>query len=236
MTKEIVLCGQKISYTLQYKSVKNINLRIRAGGEVSVSANKRVGLDKIEAFLLSKEEWIISAIRKMKERTGKREELFDRNSIFLFGKEIPLVIRKGGRNSYIYDGNSFCLVLRDINDAEQIKKLIREFYRAEAEKTIFPICQRAFEAFSIKNLTFPQIKYRYMKSRWGSCNPKKKILTFNTLLVAFPLSCVEYVVYHEFTHFLHPNHSKAFYTTLEAYMPSWKDQKRLLNEKNALLG
>lgn len=235
MTREIVLCGQKISYTLRYKNVKNINLRIRAGGEVYVSANKKISLDKIEAFLISKEEWIISAIKKMKESGEKREELFDRNSIFIFGKKISLVIQKGSRNSYIYDGNSLCLLLRDISDTEQIKKLIKAFYRREAEKTILPICQRAYEAFSIKNLTFPQIKYRYMKSRWGSCNPKKKILTFNTLLVAFPLSCVEYVVYHEFTHFLHPNHSKAFYATLEAYIPSWKDQKRILNENSAIL-
>jgi predicted metal-dependent hydrolase len=78
---------------------------------------------------------------------------------------------------------------------------------------------------------FPQIKFRKMTSRWGSCQPQKNILTFNTLLIETPVECIEYVVAHEFTHFLEANHSKNFYNKLEKIMPDWKQRRNKLNNK-----
>lgn len=76
----------------------------------------------------------------------------------------------------------------------------------------------------------PTLRIRDMKSRWGSCLPTKGIITLNKQLLAVPLSCIEYVVMHELCHFLHPNHSKQFYTTLAMLMPDWKERKQLLNQ------
>ena len=42
MIKEIKLNNTVIKYDLQYKKVKNINLRIKADGSVCVSANRKV--------------------------------------------------------------------------------------------------------------------------------------------------------------------------------------------------
>jgi len=36
------------------------------------------------------------------------------------------------------------------------------------------------------------------------------------------------VVYHEFVHFLHPDHSKRFYDTLSRLLPDWKERKETL--------
>jgi predicted metal-dependent hydrolase len=226
MIREIVLCGQRVNYTLQYKDVKNINLRVRKGGEVFVSASKRVGSDKIDAFLRSKEKWIISAIEKMKSKEDKT----DASGVLLFGERIPLTVREGSKNTLSLDENGFCLVLKNISDSEGREKLLRAFYKREAERVIFPICKTAYKTFSIKNLAFPEIKYRYMKTRWGSCHTKKGILTFNTALAKAPLPAIEYVVFHEFTHFLHPDHSREFYETLSRFMHDYKARKRLLKE------
>ena len=57
------------------------------------------------------------------------------------------------------------------------------------------------------------------------------MLTFNTLLIEAPVECIEYVVAHEFTHFLEANHSKNFYNKLEKIIPDWKQRKNLLNNK-----
>ncbi|MDR0272744.1 MAG: M48 family metallopeptidase, partial [Clostridiales bacterium] len=34
--------------------------------------------------------------------------------------------------------------------------------------------------------------------------------------------------YHEFIHFLQPNHSKKFYELLSTLMPDWRERKRIL--------
>src|SRR5699024_9397669 len=77
-------------------------------------------------------------------------------------------------------------------------------------------------------IDFPPIKIRKMKKRWGSCQPKTKIITINSQLIEAPRFCIEYVMMHEFCHFIHPNHSKDFYTLLQVMMPDWKERKKML--------
>jgi predicted metal-dependent hydrolase len=64
--------------------------------------------------------------------------------------------------------------------------------------------------------------------------PKRGILTFNYALVHAPVECIEYVVFHEFTHFAHPDHSKNFYARLSIHIPDYRERKKRL-EKTAIL-
>lgn len=105
-------------------------------------------------------------------------------------------------------------------------------YFSEDEIKIFILsfCEKAYPYFAGKCIKYPEIKFRKMTSRWGSCNPSKRILTFNTNLMYAPPECVEYVVWHEFTHFVQANHSKDFYTELEKVCPDWKLCKKKLKK------
>lgn len=78
-------------------------------------------------------------------------------------------------------------------------------------------------------IDFPIIKFRKMKSRWGSCCPPREILTFNKKLVFASKECIRYVIHHEFTHFIHPNHSMLFYNELAIVCPEWKKLRKELN-------
>jgi len=79
----------------------------------------------------------------------------------------------------------------------------------------------------------PFLRIRDMETRWGSCLTKKCVVTLNKRLLEAPRNCIEYVVMHELCHFLHPNHSKQFYSFLSMLMPDWKERKRYL-DKNAV--
>jgi predicted metal-dependent hydrolase len=63
---------------------------------------------------------------------------------------------------------------------------------------------------------------------------KKGIITLNKRLLEAPRNCIEYVVMHEFCHFIHPNHSKHFYGFLSMLMPDWKERKKLLENHTTL--
>ena len=65
MTKSIVLNGLSLSYELERKRVKNINLRVRRDGSVFVSASNGVPLQKIEEFMRSKAEFVLRARERM---------------------------------------------------------------------------------------------------------------------------------------------------------------------------
>lgn len=180
MIKELTICGRKIQYDLKYKNVKNINLRIKPCGTVTVSANKRVKEKVIDEFLISKAEFILKALDKLEKATTTPQKQY--------------------------------------------------FREAEIREIITELCKGAYPYFKEKGIDFPQIKFRKMVSRWGSCHTKKRILTFNLNLMYAPKECIEYVVYHEFTHFLEANHSAKFYEELQKVCPEWKTRRQNLKE------
>lgn len=116
------------------------------------------------------------------------------------------------------------------NKSEQPQK--RYFTENEIRDVILKLCEKAYPHFEKRGVKYPQIKFRKMTSRWGSCHFAKGILTFNTNLMYTPIECIEYVVLHEFTHFLQANHSSKFYAELAEVCPDWKECRKRLKEIN----
>ena len=104
------------------------------------------------------------------------------------------------------------------------------FTEDEVRELILNLCKQIYPYYQAKGIMYPEIKFRKMVSRWGSCHSQKGILTFNTNLMYAPIECVEYVVYHEFTHFLQQNHSNKYYAELEKVYPKWKECRNKLKE------
>lgn len=50
-----------LTFELTYKKVKNINLRVRPDGTVTVSAPRRAGRAAVERFVREKADWIARA-------------------------------------------------------------------------------------------------------------------------------------------------------------------------------
>ena len=56
----------------------------------------------------------------------------------------------------------------------------------------------------------------------------------NPKLVHAPLSCTDYILAHELSHLVEPNHSAAFYRVLQQVYPDWRAQRALLSEQHIL--
>lgn len=76
--------------------------------------------------------------------------------------------------------------------------------------------------------TPPELRVRSMTSRWGVCHPAKRRITLALQLAAKPLPLVEYVVLHEYCHFVHPDHQAGFWALLEGYMPDARARRAAL--------
>ncbi len=81
---------------------------------------------------------------------------------------------------------------------------------------------------------FNNIKFRYMKSRWGSCSSKGNI-SINRYLMFFPYELIEYVVYHELAHLKYKNHGNGFKNFLSKYLHDWERRKKELKLWGLLL-
>ncbi len=232
MERSITLNGQKINYELTQKDVKNLNLRIRRDGTVCVSASRRVSMKQIEAFLKEHADFILNALARYEEEEKvkpSKREFISGDVIKILGEERVVNVVQGTKNSVHCNKLSLTLNVKDCNNLELKQRVFEKWEKEQASSLITEICEAMFPYFKKAVPSFPQIKFRRMTSRWGSCQPTKNILTFNVMLLEVPVECIEYVVAHEFTHFLEANHSKSFYNKLEDIMPDWKARKNKLN-------
>ena len=225
VNKKVVQCRKyPITYTLVTKQVKNINMRISSKGEVVVSANPFVPMDKIDDFVSSKVSWIVKHQKSMHERSQK--SMIDDKHIVLFGNSLKIRKTTGKYNHVSYDKDTLYVQCREQADPE---KVIRQFLDKLCRDVFLDIATLTFRSLSNYHLEFPDVKIRDMKSRWGSCTPAKNSITLNRKLIHYPFEFIEYVVLHEFVHFIQPNHSKAFYNIIENYMPDYKTRMEMVN-------
>ena len=69
-----------------------------------------------------------------------------------------------------------------------------------------------------------------MKTRWGVNHKRDDSVTLNAKLIRYDIKTIDYVIIHELSHFIHFDHSKAFWQTVEKYMPDYKERQKLLKE------
>ena len=236
MTKSIILSGRSVKYDLQRKKVKNVNIRIKRDLTVHVSAPMKVSQGDIDRILMEKSDFILSALHKYEDLSSSAQKILvgldDVNHITIFGDPIPLSIQKGSKNRVEMVGGNLVLTVKDTEDIDLKKRLLQKHLDELCREMIESICTDAHPCFTKYVPDMPEIKFRHMKSRWGSCNSTKRILTFNYALVHAPVDCIEYVVYHEFTHFIHPDHSKSYYDELSRFVPDYKDKRKNLAKIN----
>lgn len=226
-----VKCGQMfLNYTLTRKPVKNINIRIKPDGRILVSAGKRVPVSYIDNLIKEKQEYIFRVIKRFEERQKRIIPIKyeDGETFKILGENRKLKVIEGRPETVTSDGKNILLTVKNKDDEKHKEILVNRWLKDLQEEVFNGICKETFRLFEKYGVKYPAIKIRKMKSRWGSCQPQKGIITLNSRLIETPTKCIEYVVLHEFTHFIHPNHSKRFYEFIEGLMPDWKERKKEL--------
>lgn len=220
-----------IAYTLIRKQVKNINLRVRANGSVAVSASPKISQQQIDEFVQSKAQFIQDAqekFREMEEHLPQPKEYIAGESFRILGRDLRLKLMEGRPEGVESDGVYLTLTVKDKADFKKKERLVRRYLMGRCQAEFMELAVATHRKFEKYGVPMPQVRMREMKTRWGSCLSTKGIITLNTRLLEMPRNCIEYVVLHEFCHFIHPNHSRAFYDFLAMFMPDWKERKQEL--------
>lgn len=231
-----------MSYEFTRKQVKNINMRVKPDGTVSVSASTRVSLSYIDGFVIEKAEFITDALKRFESITPTvpQNQVYAHGStIFYLGYNLTLDVRgvtsvthlqKGKLPVPHLEGTSLYVVCDEPENPTCVKEQVYAFYTQEQTR-IFTILMEKHQ-YQMASLNIPQasLKILTMKSRWGTCHTRKHVITLNSKLILTPYSAIDYVVLHEFCHFIHANHSKEFYGLVAQYMPDWKVQREELKK------
>ena len=212
-----MLRGRRVEYELERKRVRRVNLRIRSDGSLHVSAPRLTPPLAVDALLLSRQDWILEKLRAAEERAKA-----DEDSVWLWGENLTLQPKQGGRHGAVVSGETLILTLKDPEDREERRRVLEAWQKKLCAARVTALCQKYYPYFERRDLAFPSLSFRRMRSRWGSCRPQKGALSFNTRLAELPPDCADYVVVHELAHFWQPNHSAAFYAEVARVLPDWK--------------
>ena len=88
--------------------------------------------------------------------------------------------------------------------------------------------------FYLKGINF-HLKIFFVKnyrSRWGCCSSDSKIF-LNWKLILMHKEIIDYVIIHELTHTLVPNHSKLFWLNVSKYDQNYKENRKWLSRNGA---
>lgn len=231
--RKVVSDGKEIVYQLEQKPVKNLNLRIRKDGRVYVSANDLVPLSKVDEFVFSKGVYILSALQRFQALAQYRpqpKQYISGETFYILGRGLRLKVVEGSKNEIHSDGVYIFLQVKDSTDVKNKERIVMRFLDQQCKDQFGEIMAGIYPRFQKYGVAQPTLRIRDMDTRWGSCISKKGIITLNKRLMEAPRSCIEYVVMHEFCHFIHPNHSKQFYGFLAMLMPDWKERKVVLDK------
>lgn len=159
---------------------------------------------------------------------------------------VQVIINKKLRHSYISIDKDKNILIKTPYKSERYIDSLLEDRRVWIQKQLLKIESLVFiddtQAFSlafieeriqyyseVMNLVYSKLKFRKMKSRWGSCNSKKEI-TLNKELTRVDKNLIDYVVVHELAHLKHMNHSKEFHSLVDLYLPSSKLYRKELKK------
>ena len=208
-----------------------------------MSAHRRVPATYVDKFVESKAPFILEAlerVEKRREETGDRPHNYETGEIFrLLGRDYTLVVEEAGaagetlsqtgREEIFFRGDSLVLWTKWPDHYPHKKNMMEKWMRFFTRKTFSEIIDWAYPQFVPYGAPYPVWTVRAMTSRWGSCQPQTGKITLNSKLIFYPKEAIEYVVVHEFAHFAHPDHSKAFWALVAEIMPDYKERKKLLN-------
>lgn len=207
----ILLDNIEINVVINYKNNKNIYFRFKEDGKLYVYCNRFVEESKIKDLIFSNKQ----AILKMYEKI--QENLDAENLFYYLGKPYIIVIGEIDK-VYIEDGYIFA----------KSHKELEKFYLQECER-LFAIRVEDAKKVIVDVPNF-RLRLRKMKTRWGVCNVRDKIITLNTELLKRDIDLLDYVIIHEMCHFYEANHSARFWQKVEKYYPNYKLARKRLRE------
>ena len=206
----IEIDNNKYEVDIIKKNNKNTYIRVKDGKRIVTtnyfSSNK--GIIKLINDNMS-------SIRLMIDKDNKRKDKEEK--FYYFGLVYDVIY--GFNDIDIVDNKIYVKNKRELD-----KYINREIVKIFSERLEY-----YFNMFEEK-IPVPNLKIRKMTSRWGVCNTKNHNVTLNYYLSRYDIKCLDYVVVHELSHFIHPNHSKNFWNLVSKYCPNYKECSRMLKE------
>jgi len=230
-SREILLDGVRVAYTLRRSVRKTLGLRIDHRG-LTVGVPLRVGLREAEAFIRSHAAWVVEKLQQRPVPEARAAfEAVDGAAVPFLGEVWRLSVGRGNNRVLWHEQGPdkvLELALRAGADARQL--LLRGLQQRSLE-----LFNHRVEEFCLRlGRPMPAVGLSNARTRWGSCSSRSGI-RLHWRLVHLPLGLIDYVVAHEVAHLVEMNHSPRFWAVVESLYPDHLAARKALRQASASL-
>lgn len=210
---QIEIDGIIYDVIIEKKSNKNMYLRVKEDLNIYVTTNYVTPNFTIKKFINNNIPFIKKQIEKMEKRIEKKLDYY------YLGEIINVVVIDNIKKTSFEDGTLYVKSKSDID----------KWYKKQMKIVFKDHLDEIYSRFS-KRVPYPNLVIRKMSTRWGVCNKKLEKVTLNSELIYKYPKYLDYVIVHELSHFIHFDHSKAFWNLVSENCPDYKRLRKELQE------
>ncbi len=210
---DFLVDGKRLEVVITKKNGnKNTYLRVKDDLKIYVTTSSFVSDKKIRNILIENEK----AIFNMYQKQVYKQEL--KKDFYYLGKKYDLV-RINLKKVTLGENKIF------IPEHFDLEKWLKK----QASELFLERLNYWYHRFS-REIPYPSLTIRQMTSRWGVCNFKLKRVTLNLELIKKDISCLDYVIVHELSHFIEMNHSNRFWNVVEENYPNYREIRKMMKD------
>ena len=221
----IEIKGIKFEVEITKKKIRNIYLRLQ-DNKIEASCPYYVPKYEVYKFIESKRDWIYKVYQFNNNRPKNLYLYNGGDTFYVFGKPYKLV-RNIGRKKVVISEDTIFFTYKD-DSLDSIKALYKYFDTELLNKAKIYLDKYRPLLLDYGYNEEPILNARLMSSKWGVCYTRNNKINISSYLIHYPYECLEYIMIHELTHFIIPNHSKRFYEIIANNMPDYKRANSLL--------
>ncbi len=220
--------GRTFTCRIIRKKMKTIRIRVKEDGIIHVSAPHEASEECIRGFLLEHAAELAQLLDHAKAQRASVQNYTSGSVHHWLGRTITLRWMSTPRPPMLENG-VLSLFARTEQEAQTA---YRQWVISECTVLYKRINREVCEAFLKKGYAVPiaHVQIKEMTSRWGSCTPSSGRLSINFKLMQYPVECIRGVFCHEYAHFLHQDHSSAFYDVLLSVYPEYRKWDAVLKK------
>lgn len=203
--------GTDYEVVVTRKDNRNSYIRVKGDGKIYLTTSYKMSDRAIRKLLEQNYNSIVRMIKQMEKKKTMQD------GFFYLGKRYDII----WSDQEFYMGEEKVFLPRGINLDNWYKKMASMIFREHLEEQ--------YQAFS-EEIPKPRLCIRKMTSRWGVCNVKEKKVTLNLELIKRDLIYLDYVIVHELSHLIYPNHSEDFWKLVEKNCPNYKQLRKEMKD------
>jgi len=210
------------------KRARRLSVRVYPGGRVEVVVPPGASPAMVQRFVGTHRQWIDRRVADLSGHPGGAADLrpaaiyltaIDRQvAVHYQESRVPAV---GVRSLSETDG---LLVTGPLRDERAVAEALRGWLMRVGPAELGP---RLAQLASDCGFSYSRMQVRRQRTRWGSCSIGGTI-SLNVCLLFLDSAVVRYLMIHELCHTRHMNHSRRFWSLVEAHEPKYRALDREL--------